>query len=439
MRRLRGLKALVHDAVDFTTELVRDGHESSARSVMRVMGAVPPLAETSRSVDAVRRSTLDAILGTVRGVNRTVEAISDAGLDAVERAMASSGDRGERQTALPLRSDLMGSWSWLGDAGLGLVNGTVGSYLHGYDNGLDLGMEIRFEDDYLPRDPTKLAAALRGARARLVVLIHGLGATEWSWCFQASDNHGAPDASFGNLLERDLGHTPLFLRYNSGRHVSESGRALAERLEEVVGAWPTPVDEIVLIGHSMGGLVARSACYYGEVDGRTWQESVRHVFSLGSPHRGAPLAKLGAWASATLRNIDLPGTRIPGRILAGRSAGMQDLRDGALVDEDWLGSDPDALRGRAVAAIPLLRHARYYFISATVTRDTSHPVGAAVGDLLVRIPSAAGPRIEHHTFPVEARTYGGLLHHQLQTHPAVYEEIREACAATSHFPRLVRP
>jgi pimeloyl-ACP methyl ester carboxylesterase len=259
------------------------------------------------------------------------------------------------------------------------------------------------------------------------LFIHGLGATEWSWCFEGATYHGDPNASFGALLERDLGYTPLYLRYNSGRHVSENGRDLAALLERVADAWPSPLEEIVLVGHSMGGLVARSACHYASVEGKRWPNRVTRVFSIGTPHRGAPLEKLGAVVTATLSAIDAPGTLIPARILAGRSGGVKDLREGALVDEDWFGRDADTFSAPSVTPIPLLPNARYYFISATVTRDPLHPLGQLVGDLMVRASSASGRPAEEHTFPIAVHTHGGVLHHQLQNHPAVYAQIREAC------------
>ena len=139
------------------------------------------------------------------------------------------------------------------------------------------------------------------------------------------------------------------------------------------------------------------------------------------------LERLGVIATAILAAIDTPGTRIPARILQGRSAGIKDLRRGSLVDEDWLGRDPDALRDHALREIPLLDHASYHFVSATITRDAEHPVGRIVGDLLVQPPSASGAKVRHRTFPIDTRHFGGVLHHQLQNHPAVYDELRRAC------------
>lgn len=440
MRRLRGLKSLVHEAVDLTTELVRDGHEASARSVLRVLGAVGPLPDTVRKADELRRQGTDLVLGAIRSVNGAVRDWSDAALDHVERSGSPEGldEPARDQQPLPLRSDLLGSWAWLADGAVGLLNGALGDHLHLQGNGLDLGLQLRYHGHYLPADPTSCRESLAGVGPKVAVFVHGLGTTEWSWCFEGAAYHGDPEASFATLLERDLDYTPLLVRYNTGRHVSESGRDLAQELERIFEMWPVPLSEIVLIGHSMGGLVVRSACHYADASRRSpesaepsstraqgWVDAVTHVFCLGSPHLGAPLEKLGALATAILGAIDAPGTQIPARLARARSAGIKDMRHGCLVDEDWLGRDPDVLSAPLLAKVPLLRHARYTFVSATVTKDAAHPLGRLLGDLVVLVPSAAGPRVEEHTFPIDTRHYGGVVHHQLQNHPSLYAQLRE--------------
>lgn len=422
MRRLRGLKALVHDAVDRVTELVGEGHESTARTVMSVLGAIEPLAAPANAVNDVRRAATQGVLASIRAVNRAVEAVSDAGIDLATGGGAETGEG----PLVPMRSDVLKTWSWAGDAALGLVNGAMGDTLHARENALDLGMRLRRGDAFLPDDPEALREALAGLGGKIAVYVHGLGATEWSWCLAADVYHGDAAACFGTMLRDDLGYTPIFARYNTGRHVSENGRLLAAELARLLEHAPEPLTEIVLVGHSMGGLVVRSACHQASEEGLAWVPLVKRVFCLGSPHHGAPLEKLGHALTAVLGAIDTPGTRIPARILEGRSAGIKDLRHGALVDDDWQGVDLDALRDAGARAIPLLPGAIYHFFSATVTEDPDHPIARIIGDLLVRVPSAAGERLRHETFPIDAERFGGVMHHQLQNHPAVYARIRAA-------------
>jgi pimeloyl-ACP methyl ester carboxylesterase len=347
------------------------------------------------------------------------------GLDVVERARPA--ELPALVPAVPMRSDALTSAAWVEDAAVALVNAAIGDTLGRRGNGLDEGMLLRAGDHYVAPEDVRMALS-RPAR-RTVLFVHGLGTTEWSWCLEAHAYHGDPGATFGSLLERDLGVTPLWVRYNTGRHISENGRALAALLERLVPAYPGGLEELVLVGHSMGGLVIRSACHQASEQRMGWLGALRRVFCLGSPHRGAPLEKAGNVLTGVLGAIDHPATLIPARLLRARSSGIKDLRHGSLVDADWLGRDPDALLDDgARAAVPLLSEVAYHFVSSTVTEDPEHPLGQLVGDLLVRVPSASGPVVSEGHFAIDTRRFGGVLHHHLQNHPAVYEVIRDALA-----------
>jgi pimeloyl-ACP methyl ester carboxylesterase len=191
-----------------------------------------------------------------------------------------------------------------------------------------------------------------------------------------------------------------------------------------VDAWPAEVREIALVGHSMGGLVARSACHQAAETGRGWPEQVGHIVTLGTPHLGAPLEQ-GAHVAAAMLHA-LPETRMLGAFLRKRSAGIRDLRHGSLVDEDWRGRDPEALRAVACKEVPLLAGATHCFVSATVTRDARHPLGRLLGDTLVLVPSASGRgRTRRIPFEDEHGHRVGATHHlALLNHPGVYERLR---------------
>jgi pimeloyl-ACP methyl ester carboxylesterase len=191
-----------------------------------------------------------------------------------------------------------------------------------------------------------------------------------------------------------------------------------------VSAWPVPVDELIIVGHSMGGLVARSACHYGQEAGLDWTERVRHVVFLGSPHLGAPLEKVTNVAAWLLGLTDV--TRPFADALNTRSAGIKDLRFGAVLDDHWRDADLDALLENRTGHVPLLPGANHYFVAATVTRDARHPVAVAIGDLLVRRASAFGRgRVTRLQFPIEHSRHVGPMHHlALLNHPVLYEQMR---------------
>ena len=400
-RRVRGLKALIHDAVDFTADMVEEGHASIRRNALRVLDVSPELSGPAKLADGVYRASLAITLGSVRGVNHAVRFITDAGLEPVLGRLAHEAE------PIEMRSDIAGTAAWISDAALGALNGAVGDYLQRSNNPLDLGLSLRFRDRYL--DATSGTPELP---ARLAVYVHGLGTTEWSWCFNAFEAHGDAAQCFGTLLEKDAGLAPLFVRYNSGRRVVENGSLLADALERAFEQ--RLPQELVLVGHSMGGLVLQSACHQAVERGYGWPSRVSRVFSLGSPHQGAPLEQLGSAAATLLAGIDWPSTRIPGEILRRRSAGMQDLRRGQVLD----GDEPARL----------LPQASYYFVSATITSDPHHPLGWLAGDVLVRVPSASGPARMEPGAHFETSCLGGMVHQELQNHPDVYAVLKRACA-----------
>jgi pimeloyl-ACP methyl ester carboxylesterase len=304
------------------------------------------------------------------------------------------------------------------------LNGFAGDRLARTGNPLATEMGLRHEGRPLAPDREALAAAFPGATPRLAVFVHGLACNESLWRLHSERHYGDARTTYGTRLRDDLGHTPLYVRYNSGLHISENGLGLARLLERVVAAWPTAVDEIVVVGHSMGGLVTRSACHYGREAGLDWTRAVGHVVFLGAPHLGAPLEKAAHVAAWVLGRSDV--TLPFANALNARSAGIKDLRFGALLDEHWSDDDLDALLVDRTDDVPLLDGANHYFVAATITRDRRHPLGVLMGDLLVRTASASGRgRYRRIRFPLEhGRHVGPMTHLQLLNHPDVYEQLR---------------
>jgi pimeloyl-ACP methyl ester carboxylesterase len=339
----------------------------------------------------------------VRALNRGLGWVAGAGLASTARA---GGRRLADSTA--------------GSLALGALSGFHGDLLDRDGNELAIEMTIRDRGADVAIDRSGLAGAFPAATPRLAVFVHGLCETDEAWWM-----FGGRSTSYGARLRRDLGITPLYLRYNTGLHISDNGRRLSELLADLVGSWPTEVEEIVLVGHSMGGLVARSACHYGERSGERWAGDVRHLFCLASPHLGAPLEKLANVAGWALGR--LPETRPLARIVNGRSEGIKDLRFGYLVDEDWQDRDPDALLEDNRHHIPFLETANYYCVTATLSSDPAHPLGHLVGDLLVRYPSASGQGAKGERIPFELDSdhhhAGGATHFHVLNDADVYRQI----------------
>ena len=306
-----------------------------------------------------------------------------------------------------------------GNVALAVLNAVAGDRLGAGLAPLAIGMAVRAGGCDVGLTAEQVAAAFPHATPRLAVFVHGLAETEDSWYRKA-----AQSVPYGSRLQAEFGYTPVYVRYNTGRHISDSGHDLAGLLDGLVAAWPVPVDEILLVGHSMGGLVIRSACHYGIQAGAAWPGRVRHVFYLGSPHLGAPLARAAGLAGWVLGQV--PETR-PFAAVAAGSASVRDLRHGYVLDDDWAGCDQDGCLRDHRGDVPLLAGVNHYAISATVTADPASPLGAVVGDLLVQPASAHGQRGPRHHIPFPAelsRGLGAMHHFGLLNHPDVWQAMR---------------
>jgi pimeloyl-ACP methyl ester carboxylesterase len=314
---------------------------------------------------------------------------------------------------------------------VGALNGAWGDRLQERRSPLVTPMSLRRAGAEVALDADSVARAFPDATGRLAVFVHGLGETEDAWSLRSARHR-----PYGDRLRAELGYTPLFVRYNSGLHISHNGRALGALMEQLTAVWPVPVAEIALIGHSMGGLAARGACHYAQEG--SWRERVRHVFMLGSPHKGAPLELAANAACHTLSR--LPETRPFATPIKVRAVGVKDLGFGYVVDEDWEGHDPDAFWSNTGTVVPFLESANHYFVSATVTRDAEHPLGRLVGDLLVRRSSAWSHegRGEQLQFALDHYTHlGGATHFDLLNHPAVYAQLSRWLTAGRELPAHV--
>jgi triacylglycerol lipase len=430
MRRLIGLKNFVHDAIELTTNLVQETHESVSKKPLQALNAIPipELNEAAQAVDKVRHGIANFVFDSIRATNEGVRAIEDAGIAAVTSALGQDAieaplEKIAETLVTPMRSDAMGSPGWLIDSAQGVLNAAMGDFLGAKNNPLSIEMGIY--QGGRPVSPDEWADSLGdGDRSdTLVVFVHGLGCTEWSWSFGAKELHGDPATNFGTLLGKDFGFTSLYVRYNSGLHVSENGRRLSSLLERIVEAHGA--SRIILVGHSMGGLVVRSAAHYGKSEDAWWSRRLTHVFCIAAPHLGAPLEKAGNVVASVLKLFDAAGAQVPARIINGRSSGIKDLRFGYVVDEDWKDREPDALLEDNRQNVPFCDGVLYCISASHLATDPDHPVSQILGDVLVRIPSARGEHPDQtRCIPFHiGHTVGGINHLGLANHPDVYEQI----------------
>ncbi|WP_069161024.1 lipase family alpha/beta hydrolase [Nocardia altamirensis] len=393
--------------------------KAEVRALARLAG--DELGGAVDGIAAVHRAIAGRVFAAVRlGVGPAaipVQAVHDVITDGVYRIVSGTaivaGQVAERAVDLP--GIEVPSRTVYGAGFLGALQGLIGDSLEDSRPILAGPMTVRV--DGAPVAPEQIGAVVGRPSRRVVVFLHGLVETEHAWRLGGR-------ASYTERIEQDLGYSTLQIRYNSGLHISENARQLSELLARLVEHWPVEIEELSLVGHSMGGLIARGACFDANEAKLPWVRRVRHLVCLGSPHLGAPLEQLVHFASAAL--VRVPETKPLGRLLRRRSAGIRDLRHGSLVDEDWRGADTDSLRRRAIREVPLLDGADHYFVTACITRSPRHPLGRIIGDGLVLTPSASGRN--------RARRIGfddanGLHipaanHFTLLNHEAVYEGLR---------------
>ncbi|MCJ7753010.1 MAG: alpha/beta fold hydrolase [Thermoanaerobaculales bacterium] len=292
------------------------------------------------------------------------------------------------------------------------LNAWIGDYLS--QTGNELQQPMAFYQDNRPVAPEDTAMPPTG---KVCVLVHGLGCNESLWSFPAPHDGGG----YGELLERRCGYMPLYLRFNTGLRISTNGKQLADLLEQFCANYDAAVTELLLIGHSLGGLVIRSACHLGSEAGQGWVSRVRHVVYLGSPHLGAPLEKTTNVATNVLGLFNTTATRVIRDLLNTRSAGVKDLRFGNLVERDWLDCDPDELMNNRRVTVPWLATAHHHLAVGQALAGME-----AFGDAMVWPESAAGRARGSETgAPAgsDVQVMPGLDHLALARDPAVYQHI----------------
>ena len=356
---------LAFDAVEGVTDIVEGMHRNIAAS---------PLDEAPRGRAP---GIAGLVYACVRGVNSVVRG-------GVRHALA--------QTALPEGQRETSREPWLA-----ALNGVLGDHLDQSANPLAIAMRWRVDGHELPTDEAGLRAAIRDPRSRVLLLVHGLCMNDLQWTRTREDGSRH---DHGLALASALAATPLWLHYNSGRHISTNGRELARQLQQLAEAWPVPLRTITLLGHSMGGLVIRSALRVAEDDGAAWLAKVDRAFYLGSPHHGAALERAGnrlqamvAWSrySAPLAGLG-----------AIRSAGITDLRHGNVVDADWDSVERFAHHEDRRRTTPLAVGPEHFAIAGTLSPAPTGLIADLLGDGMVHPSSATG----RHRDPARTLAFG---------------------------------
>jgi len=387
---LRGASRVATDATLLLTHLVETMHHNIARTP-GVLG---------KATFAPTRGITGLVYRSVRGVTRLAGTGVDASLAALQPLLTKNS-------------------SWPGrDVVLAVLNGVLGDYLEDSGNPLATGMHLRHDGAALDLTKAGLASALPNATGRVALLVHGLCMSDRQWTRKGHDH--------GRELAQDLGYTPVYVRYNSGLHISANGRRLGAMLGPLVSNWPVPIEGLAIIGHSMGGLVARSAVHYARRGRRAWTKRLDTMVFLGTPHHGAPLERGGAWVDVLFGAS--PYTAAFNHLGRARSAGITDLRHGSMLDEDWQGIDRFAPVADRRQVVPLPAGVNCYAIAGVAANSTTGAGARLIGDRLVPLASALGRHADVErtlAFPESHQWVGQRLGHlELLSNRRVYEQIR---------------
>lgn len=380
LQRLRGALLLGGDAFDTITQHVQRVHHAIAAQPFGVLARLPGVNVATQPVRRAHDAISSGVYASVGTLGAACFASGAALLRVAERSVP-PGPPAAEPAAVRLA--------------IGAASGLFGDRLARQRNPLAPRLQLYQGDSAFT--PEQLPAT---APVRLAILVHGLCCDERSWRLyrqQDGDDYAA--------LLATAGYLPLQLRYNSGAPIAHNGRALARLLQRLHAQAPQALDEIVLIGHSMGGLVIRAAYAEGRRRQAAWTATVRHLFCLGSPHRGAPLEKAVQLANEVLSAWPLAAPWA--QLLALRSAGIRDLRLGL----------PEPLSDGP---------AQLHLIGSSIGRDARDPLGWLLGDGLVRLPSALAALPAARVSALYARHHMRLLNDR-EVYALIAMQLKPAC------------
>lgn len=421
--RSHGALMLAAEAVDHLTARVHEFHRAISDMPFAVLGAVPAVNVGSGATRVVHDGITDGVYDAIRGTARIVFDAADSVLRTAETSAAKVAPAAimtvpaEYRLEEPGRSPGPRHSPVAADNLVSILSGFVGDHMAAQRNPLAVRFGAYRDGRRIATTKEALSDAFPRATRKAAVFLHGLCGNEnvWSMFTDPSDPTTRP---YGARLAEDLDFTPIHLRYNSGLHVSINGRSLSRLLGTLQSNWPVPLDEIVLVGHSMGGLIARSAAEKARRRDAAWLGACTQIVCLGTPHLGAPLEK--AVHVGTMLMNRLPLTRPVARLLDSRSLGIKGLRWGYTVDEEWRGREPDAFWTDDRAQFAPVPGVRYRFLGACLGRTEDHPLSKWIGDGMVRVPSSLAGDIAGADTALRLE----LDHMRLLNHPDVYEQLR---------------
>ncbi len=405
---IQGLSQLATQGVLGVTGLAEAVHGNVYKAVAAPFGPLgAKFINPAAGASGVKRVGVTGLVyGGIKGIARVAGG-------TVNAALAKAGPLITERFGAPASSPER-------EAVLSALNGVLGDQLLATANPLLINMSFRHDGRSLLLEKGALAQRFPNATGKLLLVLHGLCMNDLQW---TTGGKTEPTYNHADVVAKTLGYTPVYLHYNTGLHTSVNGQQFAAMLEQLVSAWPQPVEDLTLLTHSMGGLVSRSACHIAEQSDMAWRKKLRNIVFLGTPHHGAPMERVGNWIDTTLgkNRLTKPFAAI-GKI---RSRGITDLRYGHVLESSWLldGKELDRFERSPDSRepLPLPQDVSCFTLAATTSTEPSAFRDAWIGDGLVPLKSALGQ------------------HDEAQHCLAFAHENQLVLPGTSHIALLARP
>lgn len=304
-----------------------------------------------------------------------------------------------------------------------IINGLMGDNMAEKGSNVLVNLSFRYKSRDIEVDDLKKYYNFSEYDGKIILFIHGLMNDESIWQSDFTDTK----KRLGTALEVQDDAVCLYIRYNTGLHISENGRAVNNLLQQFVEKYSNEVRELIIISHSMGGLVTRSAGYYADIQGLKWITLLKKVFLIGVPNEGSYLARVAYLTQYFFRKIDITQNDSIAKFFDIRSNGIKDLSFGYLVDEDWQNAEDGKIRNVNVTIVTPLPKVKYYLIAGAVLDEQGRGrIFTFFGDGLVEKESALSRLFKNNSLKsgkVEMKLFNGENHLTLLESKKVHEYV----------------
>lgn len=381
-KAVTGYSDAAKTAVQETTLRVQEMHRAIAEQSFAALTKMPLIAGPAQLAQGVHNAIAN---GVYAAIHHGAGGLLGVAAVLEEHHAATAEQQAPGRLASGLRSAL---------------NGAFGDHLAATNNRMAIDMALYLDGVPLAPDRESLRRVFPAAGKKICLFIHGLGCDEHCW----EAGEAESEINFGTQLKTEFDYSPLYLRYNTGLPIADNGKELAEFIASLLAAWPSQAGELLVIGHSMGGLIALAACQHALNTGLSWIHDTQMLICLGSPNLGSSVERLGHLTHGLLARSEF--TAPLGKIAGTRSQGIKDLRYGP-------GAAKVAAMHNAIA---------YRFLGASLNEDIDHPFSHFFGDGLVTPNSATAHEM---TGDVQSTKLGGIGHMGLLTDARVYAQVRQ--------------